>query len=243
MTKLHQLVAVLNGKKTKTLAEITDLHQKCQKPALFAGQSRTYRSLDAAGERLPDETTLPQERVSAVIDRACEQWQDWLDLTLSVDSGGTLAKADVEVDGKMLLKNVPVLHLIFLEQQLNDVRKFVATLPVLDANYQWSWDEAKDMHVTQPVEQNRSIKSKQVIQLAPATDKHPEQAQLIDVDKWVGVYTTTRFATGVRADHKRQYLDRVDRLIDAVKTAREQANSIEVEQRKEAVRLFEYIFA
>ena len=242
MVKLHQLVAVLNGKQTKTLAEISEIHKVCQKPAMFAGQSRTYEPLDADGEQLPEEIQLPQEQAAKVIQRASMIWTDWLNLTLSVDSGSAKASSTVEVDGKPLLQDVPVMHLIFLEQQLNSVRKFVEMLPVLDANYQFEKDDARGFYATKPVRQNRNIKTKQRVQLAPATDKHPEQAQLIDVDKWVGVYTTTKFGSGVRASEKRVWLDRVDRLIDAVKTAREAANTIEVEQRKEAGVLFEYIF-
>lgn len=242
MPKLHQIVAVLNGKKNKCLGEITELHKRCQNGDLFSGSSRTYEPNTDGDEKLPDETKYPQMDAREIIIRCSKLWEDYLDTSLLVDNGSSQARANVVVNGATILANVPVLHLIFLDQQLNDIRKFVATLPVLDPNHDWEFDPDRDWNVTKPTKQNRNIKRKRVITKAEATDKFPAQADIVDVDEWVGVFTSTKFGTGIQGARKREYLDRVDQLIDAVKMAREEANQIEVEQRKEAKRLFDFIF-
>lgn len=239
--KLHQLVAVLNGKKTKNLNEITEIHKINQKAPLFNGQSKTYKPQDDLGETLPDETTLVQAGVTDNVDRARKQWVDYFDLVVSVDSGSMTTKADVVINGNKILESMPVLSLIFLEQQMNDVRKFFLELPVLDSNYSWKYDKNRDCFVTDPVQSNRTITKKEPITLAPATDKHPAQAVLNDVSKLVGLYHTTRFSKAIPANTKRDYIDRIDKLIEAIKLAREQANTVEVTQRKETDKIFDYI--
>ncbi len=239
--KLHAFVALLNGKKTKNLGEIGELHKRNQKPELFNGKTRTYRPLDDNDEKLPTETVSLQEYADKQVERAVQLWTDWMNVVLTVDTGSTQTSGNVVVDGNAIISNVPVITLIFLEQQLNDIRKYYDSLPVLDTNYRWNYDSNKGCYVTGAIEKNRSIKKKEAITLAAATDKHPAQVQLVDVDKWVGVFTETAMSSALPKDTKRVYVDRIDKLIDAVKKAREEANSIDVAERKEIKAIFEYI--
>lgn len=239
--KLHAFVALLNGKKTKNLGEIGELHKRNQKAELFNGKTRTYRPLDDNDEKLPSETVALQEDAAKQVDRASQLWANWMNIVMTVDTGSTKTLGTVTVDGKAIISDVPVITLIFLEQQLNDIRKYYDTLPVLDTNYKWAYDTNKGCWVTTPIEKNRSVKKKEAITLAVATDKHPAQVQLVDVDKWVGVFTETAMSSALPRDVKRSYVDRIDKLIDAVKKAREEANSIDVTERKEIQSIFDYI--
>lgn len=239
--KLHAFVALLNGKKTKNLGEIGELHKRNQKAELFNGKTRTYRPLDDNDEKLPAETVALQEYADKQVGRADHLWADWMNIVLTVDTGSTQTSGDITIDGNVIMERVPVITLIFIEQQLNDIRKYYDTLPVLDTNFKWSYDSNKGCWVTGAIEKNRSVKKNEAITLAVATDKHPAQVQLVAVDKWVGVFTETAMSSALPRDVKRAYVDRIDKLIDAVKKAREEANSIDVTERKEIKAIFDYI--
>ncbi|WP_443732109.1 DUF7873 family protein [Streptantibioticus silvisoli] len=54
------------------------------------------------------------------------------------------ARADVTVEGRTILADVPVTWLLFLEKRLTDLRTFVKKPPVLDAAGSWSPDPSTD---------------------------------------------------------------------------------------------------
>lgn len=61
------------------------------------------------------------------------------DVTATKDWANRTAAADVVVDGTVLLAQVPVPYLLFLEKQLTDMHTFVRKLPVLDASNPGTW--------------------------------------------------------------------------------------------------------
>jgi hypothetical protein len=66
-----------------------------------------------------------------------------LDLAATQDFANTEAKASVVVDGQTILTDVPVPYLLFLEKQLQDVKTFVLSLPVLSIDKDWQRNLAK----------------------------------------------------------------------------------------------------
>ena len=119
--------------KTRVYAEFTELHKATQKPALMNGFQKTYQPRDEDGETYPPEHQKVQYNRSDVIKRVSELLAELFDITATKDWANCSAKADVVVDGKPLLKEVPATYLLFLEKQLNDLRTFVGKIPVLDA--------------------------------------------------------------------------------------------------------------
>src|SRR5262245_64646098 len=113
MPKLNQLNAILSARKgeaDKALAEIVKLLQKEQ---LFTGRERTYRPLDEVnGQKLPPESQRVQQRVDDLVRQAREKWTELWNLVLTQGSGNQSAKADIAVDGKVILANVPVTTLL-----------------------------------------------------------------------------------------------------------------------------------
>jgi hypothetical protein len=61
-------------------------------------------------------------------------------------------------------------------------------------------------------------------------------------DVIVGTWTTIKFSGAIPAKEKNEMLDRVHRLQEAVKCAREQANGMDVELRKIAGPVLQYVF-
>jgi hypothetical protein len=76
----------------------------------------------------------------------------------------------------------------------------------------------------------------------PATDKHPAQVEFYHEDVAVGRWDKVKFSGAMPADRKQFLLDRVRQLRDAIKVAREEANSIEIKPVKIADAIFHFVF-
>lgn len=61
-------------------------------------------------------------------------------------------------------------------------------------------------------------------------------------DVKVGTWNTTKFSTCIPANEKNDTLKRIDTLIEAVKTAREEGNSIEVTSVKYGESILKFVF-
>lgn len=240
--KLNQIIAVANGKKASVDKVVTEIYHQIQKDDQFKGLSRVYSPLEEDGETIPSENKLPQLNVLDCIDNAAKAWTDLFDVVATQDTANTVAKADVLLDGVPVLKNVPVTHLLFLEKQLVDVQTFVSKLPVLDPADKWEFDSKVNYYRTDITKTNRSIKKPYAFVKAPATDKHPAQVDVMVEDKKVGEWELTKFSSCLDAKYKREVLDRVKLLIEAIKVAREEANLIEVTRVDEGGKIFDYLF-
>ncbi|SEG89435.1 hypothetical protein SAMN04489712_12392 [Thermomonospora echinospora] len=242
MAKLNQIIAVEKGVKSKSFQELTQAHQALQKLPPLSGISRTYQPKDEEGEQLPPESTRVQVKAEDTLRQVAATLTRLFDVTATKDWANCTARADVTVDGRALLREVPVSYLLFLEKQLKDLHDFVRKLPVLDAAESWTYDASTDVWRTEPV---RTVKTKKVPRnhvKAEATDKHPAQVEVYYEDVPVGYWTTVKFSGALPAKRVNELLDRVEKLQDAVKYAREEANSAEVTDRHVGQAVFDYLF-
>lgn len=243
MARLNQIIAVEKGVKSQSFQDLTEAHHLLQKPGLLAGIARTYRPKDEEGEQLPPESTRVQAKAEDVIRKTIEVLTRLFDVTTAKDWTNCRAKADVVVDGKVLLEQVPATYLLFLEKQLVDIHTFVKKLPVLDAAETWSFDDSADCWATEPVQTARTKKIPRNHVKAEATDKHPAQVEVYYEDVTVGFWRTVKFSGALPARRVNDILMRVERLQEAVKFAREEANNIEAEEHKVGEKVFQYIFS
>lgn len=240
---LNKLIAIESGVKSGAKRKETDLYHALQKNALLSGISRTYQPKDDDGDKLPSETTLVQIKVEKVVKELAAELTRLFDVTLTKEVGNSNAKADVVVDGKTLLKQVPVTYLLFLEKQLVDINTFVAKLPTLDPASEWVYDTNNDVYVTTPVQTVRTKKVPRNWVKAEATDKHPAQVEIFHEDVIVGTWTKVDFSGAIPVTRKAELLSRVEKLITAVKFAREEANSLMVDDQYAGEKVFSYLFA
>ncbi len=140
MPRLNQIIAIEKGVKARSHQRLTEAHHALQKPALLSGISRTYRSKDEEGEQLPPEATRVQAKAEDIIRSTVDILGELFDVTATKDYANCKARADVVVDGKVLLTGAPVTYLLFLEKQLVDMNTFIKKLPVLDASESWTFD-------------------------------------------------------------------------------------------------------
>jgi hypothetical protein len=242
-TRLNQIVAVEKGVKSRSFSELTDAHHALQKSALLSGISRTYRPKDEEGEQLPPESTRVQVKSDEVIRQTAQILTRLFDVTATKDWANCAAKADVVVDGTTLVADVPVTYLLFLEKQLTDLHTFVKKLPVLDASETWEYDASADCWATEPVQTVRTKKIPRNHVKAEATEKHPAQVEVYYEDVTVGFWRTVKFSGALPAKRVNELLERVEKLQQAVKFAREDANNTEITDVKTGEKIFGYLFA
>src|SRR5438132_1009448 len=75
-----------------------------------------------------------------------------------------------------------------------------------------------------------------------ATKEHPAQVEMYMEDVWVGTWTTTKLSGAIPAATRNAMLERVRKLLDAVKEAREEANLLQVQTQKLGDALLAYVF-
>jgi hypothetical protein len=243
MARLNQIIAVEKGIKSRSLQELTEAHHALQKPTLLAGIARTYRPKDEEGEQLPPESTRVQIKAEDIIRQSVEVLTGLFDVTATKDWTNCQAKADVVVDGQVLLAQAPATYLLFLEKQLVDLHTFVKKLPVLDASETWTFDASADCWATEPVQTVKTKKIPRNHVKAEATEKHPAQVEVYYEDVVVGHWRTVKFSGALQAQRLNELLTRVEKLQQATKFAREEANDIEVDEHKVGEQIFRYLFA
>lgn len=241
MPKLNQIVAIATGQKTRSQDALTKLYHILQKPALFAGQHRTYEPLNEEGQRFQPESVQIQVRAPQVLADIEMALTPLYDVTAQQDFSNCVARADVKVDGKAIIADAPIPYLLFLEKRLVDLRTALKAIPTLDPSVSWRWSEDQNLFVSDPQTTYRTEKEPTVVTLAAPTDKHPAQTQLLMLDKNVGTWTTFRYSGAAKASDVDAMVARVDRLIEAVKFAREKANSIDAVDVKVAGPIFDYV--
>ena len=88
----------------------------------------------------------------------------------------------------------------------------------------------------------KTKKEQRPIVLYHATEHHPAQTQLITEDVVIGHWTTTKWSGAIPRPRKRALLERIVKLEEAVKFARERANSIDATEAHAGRRILDFIF-
>ncbi len=244
MPKLNQIVAIEKGVKNQQNQVITEAYHAIQKTAQFGGISRSYRPRNEEdGDKLPSESTTVQTRADALLKATADSWTKLIDVTVTKDTANCKATANVEVDGVVVMNDVPVTSLLFMEKQLIDLHTFIKKLPVLDPSERWSRDPAQDCWATTPNETTRTKKIPRNHVKAEATKEHPAQVDVYHEDVVVGFWSTIKYSGALPANQVTTLLSRVENLQKAVKFARESANSVEATPVKAGDKIFNYLLA
>ena len=111
----------------------------------------------------------------------------------------------------------------------------------MDINEDWKPDVNSNLYKTEPIETHRTKKVPKVLIRYEATDKHPAQTEVYNEDVIIGYWNTEKLSGAIPIPDKEKLLKKVEKLIKAVKMARETANSIEVEK-KHINSIFKYLF-
>jgi hypothetical protein len=240
--RLNQVIAVGKGAKADAERTVTTLHHQFQSTPKLSGVIKTYKPRDDEGEKLPSEGIRLQLKAQSLIADLTNAFTRLFDIELTKDVGNQLAKSDIVVDGAVLAKDVPVTFLLTLEKKLVDVHTIVSKLPVLDPAESWEWSADHDAYIAT----SQSTRSKKVIRnhvKAEATDKHPAQVETYGEDTIVGDWTTIKLSGALPQAQVNALRARVLKLQEAVKIARENANSTVAPDQEIGEKILGYVFS
>ncbi len=243
MTRLHQILAIDKTLRGDTEKAVTLLHRTLAKEPLLSGITKTYRKINDEDPDLPGESNLVQVRAAQVLDEAAARLTRLFDVTAARDFTNCKARADIVLrDGTVLVADVPATYLLYLQKALINVETLVRKLPVLSPEETWEFDPATDTYRTKATTTTRGKKIPRNHVKAKATDKHPEQVEVYYEDTTVGYWDTVKYSGALPAQRVNELLDRVIDLAEAVKMARETANTVEIDDPKPGKVLFDWLF-
>lgn len=223
--RLNQIIAVETATKPRIYEEVGKLDKVLQKPDLFNGFTKTYRPLDDAGEKYPAEAKRVQFSAFGTLQTIATLTSELFAIVARKDWTNTEAKATVVLDdGMIVVENAPVSYLLFLEKQLTDFRTIISRVPVLDEALEWTYDANAGNWKSGVQMTHRTKKEQRAIVLYEATDKHPAQAQLITEDRLVGFWDMVNVSGAMPRTKRDDILAKIETVLKAVKTAREEAN-------------------
>lgn len=233
MSKLHELLAVnsnLAQQADKVRADLSATFEK--KRHLFAKKLVTFTPIEEGASAVTEEQSDIQTTVTHELEWITGISIKTIDTSHQIDVANTVAKADIVTeDGDAIATDVPATSLLQLEKQLKEVQALVTAIPTLDPAKGFVADEAsgKGIYRARDVNKSRTRKDQKVITLAPATDKHPAQAQLVPVDVVTGTIREQEWSALLTPALKSNLLERCEVLVRAVKKARARANEVEVD--------------
>lgn len=241
--RLNQVLAIESDLKKRVYSELTELDKACRKAELLNGFVSTYEPVAEDGERFPPEQKRVQYNAREVLQTIHRSLAELFNTEATKDFANCEAKADIVVDGVTIMAQVPPTFLLFLEKQLKDLGTMVERIVELDTAEEWRTDENdRGVHVSVASKRHRTKKVQKGIVLYPATEEHPAQTQLITDDQIVGYVTTIKRSGAIPREIKRNLQRRIETLSNAVKSAREEANTRDV-TRHDAAALLAYVFA
>ncbi|HEY4222463.1 MAG TPA: hypothetical protein VGO62_14005 [Myxococcota bacterium] len=239
--KLNQVLAIEKGVKSRVYGEVTTMNASAQKPALFNGFAKAYKPKEEDGEQFPPESSRVQMNAREMLTTLGRLLAELFDVTAAKDWANCNARSDVVVDGKVLISKAPATYLLFVEKQLNDVQTFVQNLPTLDPAEEWRFDEPTNLYKSDTSKTARTKKVQKPIVLYDATKEHPAQTQLITEDVVIGHWDTVKQSGALPVRRKTEVLERIEKVIKAVKFAREEANAQEAPETRVGDPLLSFI--
>ena len=242
MAKLNQIVAIVSGEKTKANALLTNAHRGWHKDRI-TGLNRTYTPLIEGGEEFPPEQKQVQLRVRDALKEVQEKMSNFFNVVATQEYSNCSAKANVVVNGKTIIPDVPVSVLLFLEKQLTDLSTFISNIPTLPTDQIWRFDDGKNCYVTEVVQSVKTQKVPTVLVKFAPTEHQPGQADIINVDKTIGHWSSVHMSGAMPEKERDDMLERVEQLQKAVVMAREEANSMVVtDQKLIGQQVFDFVF-
>ena len=242
---LHEIIAVESSKQKLADTLINEgLTTFTKRTNLFSGHVKSYHPFIEEEELLVPETTIISETVEGKLEYIFKNLANYFDLVLEKDSTNQLAKADLVIDGNTIAKDLPATFLLSMESKFKAVRGLILSTPTLQPNISWvdASDQGKHIVMTEkPIETYRTKKVETPVVVVNATEHHPAQVQTKVEDKNVGINRTKHYSSAITPLRKSELLERCDKLIQGLKKARQRANGQEVESKKVASKLFDYV--
>ena len=247
MSKLHQVLAVEKDVQAQTAVIIKETMKVLESHHLFNGAKKTLHMFDSA--RQQEEAGQAQEMaittdVPARLNHMFPFLTNHLNCVFAKEATNAIAKADVTVDGEVLLKDVPATMLLALEREFVKYRDVLKKIPTLQSGIDYTLDPNMPGNVyktntpvkTQKLE--KTIVDKVVVK---ADEHHPAQVKERAINEQVGEYTEIRWSGCITSRYKADILTKLESFIQAVKKARSKANDATVVKTDSVQAVFDWL--
>ena len=247
MSQLHELLAVegdLRNKSTLILQETVKTFTTKQDH--FDGLDKNYVPDREDGEKIPPESKKIATTVADKMHYTEDSLVEAMNAQLSKEETNASGKAIAELElDNVKFGTFSATSLLALEQFFNKVREAWRTIPTLDPTRTWNKNPQRDpnTYFSDKETKYRVVKELTRFEKAPATDKHPAQVDIVQIERQVGHYETEYSSGRLTPKQKADLLNRLDRLIDAVKKARAKANQAEVTHITSSKKFFDFLNA
>lgn len=251
MTKIHELIAIEKDVKKTSQAIIGETGNTFHsKKSHFEGSIKTFQP------RNDEEENTYQDEVSHTVTSVKEKLEYFnpymiklMDIISEKENANCGARGDIQIDNddeatfSIIAENVPVQALVQYEKILEQIKAVYLRIPTNDPKYQWSPDESKGDGYWRTGESKRrkTRKIEKLDVVVQATDKFPAQVAKRFVDEFEGNWIETKFSGMMSPLQKSQLLERLEKVIAAIKMARSRANLTDVANRKISRGIFDYI--
>lgn len=244
MSKLHEILAVKSGvlgKFNKLSADLADLF--LNKKHHFIKEVVVFKPLGENQQDVLEKNVDLQTTVRRELAWIGKDFAKLLDICNQINSTNTVAKADVVVDGQVILKDIPATGLLELEKYITAFKSLIEKIPTLDPikGFTSAGDQGADVYKASPRITSRTTKEQYPMVLAPATDKHPAQVQLLSRDIITGWKHESEWSGMLTPSEKSALISKCEDLANAIKAAQSRANSESVIGEKIGQQLVDFI--
>lgn len=241
---LAQIVGVEQGVRSSTEAWWRLVRDALHTETMLYGINQVYE---------PEPGNLPaspkilrvQANVQELLNEARAKLGRYFDVTATKDWGNMGdggARADVVLNGSVLLHDVPATHLLFLEKRLGELAADIKKIPV--QSFAENWQPSTEPGIWRTPEEKRPTPHKVTTweQIVAPTPEHPADVRQVSKDVIAGTWTTVKSTSAPTAAWQTAVLDRIAALREAVQRAIYDANKIEVHDVHVSGPIFGWIF-
>lgn len=244
MTKLHEILAVEGDvRKEAERIKAETVHTFQSKPQHFKGHVKTTTMFSEDDVTPAPEVVTITDTVNGKLRYTLSHFGNWLDVVHQKEEANQRAVADVIVGETVLLEKVPATFLLGLEAKLLAIKDLYANIPTLAPGINWMLSgDLDDVFVAQMDKETfvtrKTINSKVLYE---ATDHHPAEIERWTEDQRVGKNVTQSSCSMVSAGDKARMIGKLNKLITAVRQARQRANGVDINKRKVSDILVNYL--
>ena len=236
-TALHEILAVETG-----LAETANRVQKEttktleNKKTIFTGLLKAHELFadEDQHKTQANESKEVESTVKEQLDYASVEIGRYWDSIFKKEEANQRAKADIIIDGQVIVEGIPSIVLLSMEKKLSSLLGMYNAIPTLDAAKAWEPDTTyfkKDVFRTKHNrETQQAVSVKDFQEISPATVQFKAQVVEFVKTEVVGKFIQTDYSGMLTSVDKAEKIQRLTALIRAVKTARQRANTTEVNQ-------------
>lgn len=155
---------------------------------------------------------------------------DYWDVMYQKEATNQEAKADIIIDGQLLMEKVPVTFLLCMENRLKDLRPVLEAIPTLAPGIIWKEDTNYQLPYVYRTPEMFDVKTKEDTEyrhVFEPTDKQPGQFVPVKTQFNIGRYTTIDWSGLISPAEKARLLEHFDKVLMSVKQARQRANNID----------------